>query len=44
MNEIIYHPNRDDYNLVLANQIEEKINEIIELNKQLKESIEKALL
>lgn len=44
MNEIIYHPNRDDYNMILVSQIEQKISEITELNEQLKESIEKALL
>jgi hypothetical protein len=43
MNEIIYHPNRDDYNLTLVNQIEEKLKELNELNEKLKESVEKVL-
>lgn len=44
INEITYHPNRDDYNMVLVSQIEEKIKEITELNNKLKESIKKASL
>lgn len=43
MNEVIYHPNRDDYNMSLIYQIEEKIKEITDLNEKLKESVEKVL-
>lgn len=43
MNEVIYHPNRDDYDMSLISQIEEKIKDITELNKKLKESVEKVL-
>ena len=43
MNNEIYRPNRDDYNMSLIVQIEEKINEINELKEKLKESVEKVL-
>lgn len=44
MNNETYHPNRDDYNLILILQIEEKINELNDLKNLLKESVNKVLL